>query len=344
MTSPTFQRIDLTNYQPPQGPPDFREVKVLLARHVRDFLPLAGHFHDGTPAHDKGNERHTLNPMRDDNHCGSFSANLVTGAWIDRATGEAGSVLDLFSGIRGETLQEACRSAVAAYGMESAIYRLEPREARLEASEGEPGEGRMWANPPEGAKPVILSRKGKRMHAEAVYRYETGAGELAFAIVRLHFAPSPKFFLFIHYTTAGEWVNEEPAEFKGRRPLFNLREVLAFPDLPVLLTEGEKAARAAMQIKSGAVVSTWAGGAGAVGSTDWSPLSGRAVILWPDNDQPGRDAMKAIYRILKAQGCTMFAVQVPDGKPDGWDAADCLEEDPTGRAGALLVLSARRVP
>jgi len=34
---------------------------------------------------------------------------------------------------------------------------------------------------------------------------------------------------------------------------------------------------------------------------------------------------------------------VPEEKPEGWDAADCLEEDPTGSAGALLVLSARRV-
>jgi len=360
MPRPTLRSVHLTSYQPPQGPPDFREVKALLARHVRDFLPLVGCFHDGTPAHDRGNERHTLNPMRTDNNCGSFSANLDTGAWNDRATGEAGSVLDLWAGIRGESLQEACWSAVAAYGIASTAYRQKPLEARLGPSGMKPGKGGKpkgeqwtntlvdpwkprWAPAPEGTEPVFYSKAGKPMRPSKVYRYETGAGVLAFAIGRFD-REDGKFFMFSYLTVLGQWRNGEPAEFKGKRPVFNLPAVLAEPDLPVVFVEGEKAALAAMRFNSGAVVSTWAGGAGAVGSTDWSSLAGRRVILWPDNDQPGLDAMKAIYRILKAQGCTMFAVQVPEGKPVGWDAADCLEEDPTGRYGALLVLCARRVP
>ena len=59
---------------------------------------------------------------------------------------------------------------------------------------------------------------------------------------------------------------------------------------PVYVVEGEKAADALYEINAGSVIG-WAGGASAFHFSDWSPLKGRDVILWPDHDDPGRKAM-----------------------------------------------------
>lgn len=109
------------------------------------------------------------------------------------------------------------------------------------------------------------------------------------------------------------------------RPLYRLPELLKSTDA-VVITEGEKAAAAALKIATDVAVTTWAGGAKATKATDFSVLKNRNVILWPDNDQPGRDAMNAIARRLQgiAQSVRMFDPATLGELPDGWDAADAL--------------------
>ncbi len=59
------------------------------------------------------------------------------------------------------------------------------------------------------------------------------------------------------------------------KPLFGLTELVAFPDRPVLLVEGEKAVIGARDHVDSHVVMTWLGGTGAVQQADLSPLKGR---------------------------------------------------------------------
>jgi DNA primase len=47
------------------------------------------------------------------------------------------------------------------------------------------------------------------------------------------------------------------------------------------------------------IVTTWPGGSKAVTQTNWTPLEGRRVIIWPDNDQPGRDAAEWVKKRLE---------------------------------------------
>ena len=110
---------------------------------------------------------------------------------------------------------------------------------------------------------------------------------------------------------------------KGPRPLLNLQQIIDNPDRSVLVVEGEKCVDAAQQLFGKAVVTTWSSGANSVHKTDWSPLAGRNVALWPDNDQAGRDAMEKVARLVMDAGATSVRlIANPDDAPEKWDVAD----------------------
>ena len=92
----------------------------------------------------------------------------------------------------------------------------------------------------------------------------------------------------------------------------------------MLLCEGEKSADAA----AGLIGPPWAAiasmnGAKSPHRTDWSPLAGRDLVIWPDNDEPGAAyAREAAMLALKAGAASVRIVDLPDGLPEGWDLAD----------------------
>ncbi len=108
-------------------------------------------------------------------------------------------------------------------------------------------------------------------------------------------------------------------------PLFNLHLLARRPNDPVLVVEGEKTAVAASKLFPSHVVLTWQGGSKRVARVAIDPLLTRAtpIILWPDADAPGRDAM--VY--LKARLPSARLVHLPDTLPDGWDLADPIPPD-----------------
>ena len=122
------------------------------------------------------------------------------------------------------------------------------------------------------------------------------------------------------------------------RPLYNL-EKLNGEGLakPVLVVEGEKCAEAGETLlgAAGWVVVTWAGGAKRAGKkdTDWTPLKGRKVWIWPDNDEPGREAALQIAKALEDEKPTIVKMapkwskghDLADLVAEGWDATRTLD-------------------
>jgi hypothetical protein len=108
-------------------------------------------------------------------------------------------------------------------------------------------------------------------------------------------------------------------------PLFNLHLLARRPNDPVLIVEGEKTAVAASKLFPSHVVVTWQGGSKRVARAAIDPLLTRAtpIVLWPDADKPGRDAM--VY--LKARLPAARLVSLPDSLPEGWDLADPIPAD-----------------
>ena len=88
---------------------------------------------------------------------------------------------------------------------------------------------------------------------------------------------------------------------------------------PVIIVEGEKAADALSRIGA-TVVATF--GAGTVPSA--AALSGlreRPVVLWPDNDEPGRSHMEKVGKALGGIARSVSVMAWPEAPPKG-DAAD----------------------
>ena len=111
------------------------------------------------------------------------------------------------------------------------------------------------------------------------------------------------------------------------RPLYNLPALLQHADAPVLAVEGEKSSDAAGELFPSHIAITSMGGAKAPQLSDWCPLKGREVVVWPDNGPDGQSyALKVAALVLKAGASSARMVQLPEGLPAGWDLADSVPE------------------
>lgn len=91
----------------------------------------------------------------------------------------------------------------------------------------------------------------------------------------------------------GRWKSKAPPEPRG---LYGLHRLAGRPDDQVWVVEGEKCADALTRV--GLLAVTNQGGSKAAKKTDWSPIAGRRVVIWPDNDDPGRALAATIRGLL----------------------------------------------
>ena len=112
------------------------------------------------------------------------------------------------------------------------------------------------------------------------------------------------------------------------RPLYNLHHIAQSDS--VIWVEGEKCADELT--KKGYTATCTIGGAGMLSRNtkdkfDFSPLQGKEVIIWPDNDEAGLKLAKIVQELSQNAGAKLITMLVPPkGKPKKWDAADAIEE------------------
>jgi putative DNA primase/helicase len=231
-------------------------------------------------------------------------------------TGGGGTGIGLLMRIRGFSYREAASAVEAHLGLTPAVPATPSTTPKRPA--------RIPETPPPDATPPTLDG------AVAQWCYRNAAGEQLFWIQRCNLANGRKFFL--HRTWLdGRWhrpSRKDPftSEWPAPRPLYNLHLLAAKPDATVLITEGEKSADAAAALLPTVVCIAWPNGSKAIHRVDWSPLAGRRIILWPDNDDPGREAMAKLAPILLTHGAAQVRIiQPPADAPPGWDLADATD-------------------
>lgn len=216
------------------------------------------------------------------------------GLWTDRATGDGGDIFDLIAAHLGVDAQtDFPRVLEAAADLVGRAPSTPSRKSRKDA-------------PVDDLGP-----------ATAKWDYVDAAGSLIAVVYR--------------YDPPGRKKEFRPWDAKRRkmsppdpRPLYNQPGLVGASQ--VVLVEGEKCAQAL--IDAGIVATTAMHGANApVEKTDWSPLAGKAVLVWPDRDKPGWEyAAQAAQAILSAGARTCHILYPPEEAAEGWDAADAIDE------------------
>ena len=116
--------------------------------------------------------------------------------------------------------------------------------------------------------------------------------------------------------------------WKDHRPIFNIPGLIKNPTAPVILTEGEKAAEAAAKYFPDHVTTAFINGINSRFKQDYQLLQNREVILWPDNDEAGKDGFLTLAEHLEEEfRCSVSVVDVPEDLPNKWDIADPIPEE-----------------
>jgi putative DNA primase/helicase len=111
------------------------------------------------------------------------------------------------------------------------------------------------------------------------------------------------------------------------RPLYGLYELLSRPGAPIIVVEGERKVDAARRLLPGYIAISPMNGAKSPHKSDWTPIAGRNVTIWPDHDEPGRGFAEAVAELARAVGAASIAVvKIPEQWPEHWDIADPLAD------------------
>lgn len=180
---------------------------------------------------------------------------------------------------------------------------------------------------PEDILPPEAPRLFEMGHATRRWVWYTEDGQVAFATYRFDFeAKDGKSTKDVRPMTFG--VKNGKAGWHWKQPpqpiaLYRLPDLVTDESRIILIVEGEKTADAAAKLFPDMAVTTWQGGSNMMQKTGWHPLAERSVVIWPDNDKPGRKAAERIGRFAAENHATeVRIVQVPETWPNGWDLAD----------------------
>ncbi|MCA8199195.1 DUF3631 domain-containing protein [Burkholderia vietnamiensis] len=161
----------------------------------------------------------------------------------------------------------------------------------------------------------------------ALHLYRQPDGSILYGRVRMHKLDANgghEKFVRPFWNDGAGWMQGEPKQGGGKL-LYGLPELSAHPDAPVFVTEGEQKADELTQIGVGRFVGVTSGSATSAGGADWSPLAGRQVILWPDNDDPGTKYADEVSAKLAEHGCMVERIDVAAlDLPSGGDVMNWL--------------------
>jgi putative DNA primase/helicase len=258
-----------------------------------------------------GKEHTGLCPFHDD-HNGSLTVYEKGGEGKYKcfACGEGGDVVDFLIAM-GKTHKEAFEelSGGVATGASPKKNKTSPKKPRV-----------IWAQILPTAKPETF-RHYKHGEPSDKWLYRTPEGKPLGYVLRFDFADGSKQTLPYIFATDGNRSEWRFQGFSDPRPLYGIHTAIQYPEADILLLEGEKCAKFAQSFFEPAktVVLSWLGGSNGVHKSDWTPLKGRRVTMWADNDASGLSAMLHILHISEFKAWLM---PLDESKPKGWDCAD----------------------
>lgn len=256
-------------------------------------------------------------PYHDDKHASAGIFQGADGTWRFKChtCDEAGDVFDLRAKNAGKPIGDVLRG-------DGGIPPTQPRIATPKSTSGQGDDaiGQTW--------PTVDALASTFRNCTARYDYvDPATSKIEMAVFRIENSDG-KTFRQASPLPDGRWHMKSPP---APRPLYRRDLIAGSPR--VIVCEGEKAVEALAGI--GVAATTSPMGAGKAGMADWTPLAGKEVILWPDNDPPnakgervGIAHMRDVEKILSALEPSPRLLWLDPsglGLPDKGDAFDMIQ-------------------
>ena len=243
---------------------------------------------------------------------GSLRININTGLWKDFAADlSGGDLVSLYAAIKG------IKQLDAAKALSGGITTDAPTPAPRPATEHS-------IAPPPNRLPMPSCHHYDFGNPSRIWTYLDADGEVIHYVARYDPEGMKKQVLpWCYDLLQSKFIAKA---FPSPRPLYGLRTIAKAPQSAVLIVEGEKSADAAQQIVgSKYAVVTWSGGSSTWAKAGWTAVHGKHIIIWPDADAAGKKAADGIAAALSKHCPSIKTINAKD-MPDGWDAANAVEE------------------
>lgn len=304
------------------------DLGEVVSRYVK-LKPSGREFHGLCPFHDERTPSFTVNPEKGFVHCFGCGAHHDAIGFVMRCANV--DFIEACERLGHRDLPDAApiKRTVTARQREVNWVPLLPVPEHAPALVGEDG----WTLGVWNQN----KRKFSRMKPARADAYLDAAGRLLGYVLRLEFDDGGKITPTVTWCVGPDGTEQWcMRRFPTMRPMLGLDALAALPDAPVLVVEGEKCRAAGAGALPMYAVASWPGGGKGIGYVDWRPLRGRDVVLWPDADSAGRDAMlgwihhdgtlrRGVAQHAHAVGARSIRMIDPDGMPKGWDIADALD-------------------
>jgi AAA domain/MarR family len=193
----------------------------------------------------------------------------------------------------------------------------------------------MTESPREAARRLSENAIAQGYNPIALHTYHDEDGQPVYWRIRLKNSEGEKWIRPMRLNGHG-WELKEPDFPDGRKVLYNQHLFKQSPDKPVWITEGEQKADALTKL---GLLAATSGSATSADTADWTPLKGRKVILWPDNDQAGRSYAGEVAKILLELHCEVSTLDLKAlGLAEQGDVVDWLECHPDATAADVEAL------
>ena len=193
----------------------------------------------------------------------------------------------------------------------------------------------MKETPKDAARRLARPQIDAGFAPEGLFEYTDATGNALYWRLRLKNPQTREKFIRPMYINGAGFELGEP-KFEGKKPLYNLLGLAKNPAATVWICEGENKVAALTRLGLLAVSS---GGCTSAAGAAWEALRGRSVVLWPDNDKPGKAYAGEVASILFAIGCSVRCIDVDKlGLAESGDAADWLAAHPQATAAEVEAL------
>ncbi len=189
--------------------------------------------------------------------------------------------------------------------------------------------------PDKAAMNFAASALKKGFKFEALHEYTDESGKPLYWRIRLKHPDTGEKWIRPFFYNGEKYQLSEPKS-KKLKPLYNLYQLTTNITNTVFICEGEQCVDAFSKL---GLLATTSGSADSPPQVDWSILTKRRIVIWPDNDEAGAAFCAKVTEFLELLDCDINIINVKSlNLPPKGDLIDWLKMHPEATAETIQQL------